>query len=413
MKVIMGKLIWLLQLARKNMWRNRLRTLITATAIFFAVILSVLAESLKQGIFDNLVKNIVGFYTGYLQVHQKGYWDEKTLDNSFDYSSRQADGLRSIAGLRGLSPRIESFALASSATITRGCMVVGMLPSAEEEITSLRSKITKGDYLTNDDQSVLMAQGLAKKLSLKTGDTLYLIGQGYQGTTAAGKYRIKGLLKFGSPELNESALFMPLQLAQDFLSAPGRITALVCMIDDPSKLYATKNALIGALDGQQEVMTWEEMLPEIKQHIETDSGNMGYVQLILYVLVFFGIYGTLLMMMMERKYELGMLVAIGMNKHLLAFCMLLESVFTVLIGCVAGLLASIPICWYFEEYPIRISGETAQAYERFGFEAIFPASTNPSIFIQQGITVFLLSLVLSIYPVYKVYRTDPILSMKR
>jgi ABC-type lipoprotein release transport system permease subunit len=405
--------MWLIQLAQKNMWRNRLRTLITATAVFFAVILSVLAESLKQGIFDNLVKNIVSFYTGYIQVHQKGYWEEKTLDNSFSYPSPDFSSLVSQTFLKNVSPRIEAFALASSATLTRGCMVLGIVPAQEEKITSLKNKIIQGEYLNDSDHAVLLSEGLAKKLSLRTGDTLYLIGQGYQGSTAAGKYRVKGILSFGSPDLNETSLFMPLSIAQDFLGAYGMTTSLVCMLNDPNQLEKVKTQLQHSLNGKYEVMTWGEMLPEIKQHIEADSGNMEYVQLILYLLVCFGIYGTLLMMMMERKYEMGMLIAIGMNKHLLAFTMLLESVFTVLAGCIAGLLASIPICWYFSEYPFRISGEAAKAYERFGFEAVFPASTNPSIFIEQGITVFVLSLLLSVYPVYKVYRTDPVLSMKR
>lgn len=405
--------MWLIQLAQKNMWRNRLRTLITATAVFFAVILSVLAESLKQGIFDNLVKNIVSFYTGYIQVHQKGYWEEKTLDNSFSYPSPDFKPLASQSFLKNVSPRIEAFALASSATLTRGCMVLGIVPAQEDKITSLKNKLTQGVYLNESDHAVLLSQGLAKKLSLHTGDTLYLIGQGYQGSTAAGKYPVKGILSFGSPDLNETSLFMPLSLAQDFLGAYGMTTALVCMLNDPNQLEKAKAQLQHSLNGKYEVMTWGDMLPEIKQHIEADSGNMEYVQLILYLLVCFGIYGTLLMMMMERKYEIGMLIAIGMNKHLLAFTLLLESVFTVLTGCIAGLLASIPICWYFSEYPLRITGETARAYERFGFEAVFPASTNPAIFIQQGITVFLLSLLLSVYPVYKVYRMDPVLSMKR
>jgi ABC-type lipoprotein release transport system permease subunit len=292
-------------------------------------------------------------------------------------------------------------------------MVLGIVPAQEEKITSLKNKITQGEYLNDSDHAVLLSEGLAKKLSLRTGDTLYLIGQGYQGSTAAGKYRVKGILTFGSPDLNETSLFMPLSVAQDFLGAYGMTTALVCMLNDPNQLEKAKTQLQRSLNGKYEVMTWGEMLPEIKQHIEADSGNMEYVQLILYLLVCFGIYGTLLMMMMERKYEMGMLIAIGMNKHLLAFTMLLESVFTVLTGCIAGLLASIPICWYFSEYPLRISGEAAKAYERFGFEAVFPASTNPSIFIEQGITVFALSLLLSVYPIYKVYRTDPVLSMKR
>ncbi len=160
-------------------------------------------------------------------------------------------------------------------------------------------------------------------------------------------------------------------------------------------------------------MTWEELMPDIKQHIQTDSNNMKVVQGVLYLLIFFGIFSTLLMMMLERKFEMGMLVAIGMKKSKLVQLFLTESVLTVLIGCLAGLIASIPLVYYLKKYPIRIGGETANAYERFGFEAIFPTSTSSSIFLSQALAVLIIGLVLSLYPVYKVIRLNPVTAMKK
>ena len=85
--------MWLIKMAWKNIWRNRNRTIITTSSIFFAVILSVLTTSLQQGAFDNLVKNVVSFYTGYIQVHKAGYWDEQILDNSFESNDKVEDWL--------------------------------------------------------------------------------------------------------------------------------------------------------------------------------------------------------------------------------------------------------------------------------------------------------------------------------
>jgi putative ABC transport system permease protein len=119
------------------------------------------------------------------------------------------------------------------------------------------------------------------------------------------------------------------------------------------------------------------------------------------------------MMMVERKFEMGMLVSIGMKKGKLIILLLYELVFTVLAGCLLGITASIPLVYYLNRYPIRIGGETAKAYERFGFEAIFPTSTDASIFIYQGVTVLFIGLLLSLYPMYKVIRLDPVTAMKR
>jgi putative ABC transport system permease protein len=405
--------MWLVKMAWKNMWRNSNRTIITMAAIFFAVILSVAASSLKEGIFDNLVKNVVSFYTGYIQVHKEGYWDEQILDNSFESSPQIERKILQNPNVMSISPRLESFALASEGDITKGCLVMGIHPEKEDQITSLKNKVVEGSYLTGNDGAVLIGKGLAGRLKLGLNDTVILIGQGYHGTTAAGKYRIKGIVKFGSPELNDKTMFMSLFAAQDFYGAYNMVSSYVISLKNAKKLQTTVSPLRSVLGPAFEVMTWEEMIPDIKQHIETDSNNMKYVQGILYLLICFGIFGTLLMMMVERRFEMGMLVAIGMKKIKLIILLVFESVFTVTVGCVLGIFASIPLVYYLNSHPLKMGGETARAYERFGFEPIFPTSTNSAIFIYQGMVVLVLGLLLSLYPMYKVIRLNPINAMKR
>lgn len=395
------------------MWRSRTRTAITVSAIFFAVVLSVVTSSLQDGVFDNLIKNVVSFYSGYLQVHKQGYWEERILDNSFEASAHLEQQLLQHKNITGVAPRLESFALASSEELTKGCMVIGVSPERENGITALQNKVIKGEYLTENDKGVLLAQGLADRLKLQLHDTLVLIGQGYHGATAAGKYFIKGIIKFGSPDLNDQSLFLSLTTEQELYSADGMLTSYVIALEDPAWLNATAETVRAKLGGTYETMTWEEMMPEIIQHIQTDKGSMYIIQGILYMLVCFGIFGTLLMMMVERKYEMGMLVAIGMKKIKLMQLLLMESVLTVLSGCVVGIAVSIPIVYYLNRYPIRFSGEMAKVYEEFGFEAIFPSSTDSGIFITQGLIVLVLGLFLSLYPIAKVAGLNPVTAMKK
>ena len=395
------------------MWRNRSRTLITVAAIFFAVILSTTAESLKQGVFENLVKNVVSFYTGYIQVHKAGYQEEQILDNSFLQSGDIEKSISRDKNIAAFTPRLESFALASTEKLTKGCLVTGIAPESENNITFLKDKLVQGHYLSRDDRTVLLAQGLADRLQLKVNDTLVLIGQGYHGATAAGKYPVKGLLKFGSPQLNDKILYMNLSSAQELFSAEGLITSYILSIRTDRYLDASAGTIRENLGQQYEVMTWEELLPDIRQHIATDSNNMKVVQGVLYLLICFGVFSTLLIMMLERKYEMGMLVAIGMKKSKLLLLFIAESVMTVLIGCLAGILASVPLIYYLYRHPIRIGGDTAKAYERFGFEAIFPASTDSTIFFYQALIVLMMGLLLSLYPVIKVLQLKPVIAMKK
>lgn len=405
--------MFLLKLAWKNMWRNRSRTIVTMASVFFAVMLSVITSSLRDGIFDNLIKNVVSFYTGYVQVHRQGYFAEQTLDNSFTADAATEEKILRDDNVTGVTPRLESFALASAGVITKGCLVAGIDPEQEDRITALRSKVTQGTYPRAGDGSVVLAEGLARRLKLALHDTLVLIGQGYHGAMAAGKYPIAALARFGSPELNDKTVFMPLQAARDFFSAPGMATSYVLSLRDTQAAEATKSAVAETLGSEFEVMTWGEIIPDIRQHIRTDTNNARYVQGVLYMLICFGIFGTLLMLMVERKFEMGMLVAIGLTKTRLMFLLMVELVMTVLAGCALGIACSIPLVWYFNRYPLRIGGTTAETYQRFGFEPIFPTSVDAGIFIRQGTIVLMMGLLLSLYPMYKALRLNPVSAMKK
>ena len=156
----------LFTLAWRNLWRNRSRTLITMASVFFAVLLSVFTMSLQKGVWDNLTKNVVSFYAGYAQIHLSGYWDEQVLDNSFAYSDSLNQIVLQQPHITGTTPRLESFALASSEQSTKGSIVVGVDPEKENMVTKLENKLTDGKFIQLSDTAVLVAEGLAKKLQL-------------------------------------------------------------------------------------------------------------------------------------------------------------------------------------------------------------------------------------------------------
>lgn len=374
--------------------------------------LSTLMGSLKTGIFDNLVDNMVGYYSGYIQIHQKGYWDEQLLDNSLEQNPNLEQKLIQIPKVKGFTTRLESFALASSGDLTKGCLVQGIDPIRENLITNLKGKIVKGSYF-KDNNGVILTEGLLRRMKMKIGDTLMLLGQGYHGATAAGKYPILGAVHFGSPEINNSVLYLPISSAQELFGAYGMATSYILQLENRKDINEVKKEVLKISGPDLEVMTWEEMMPEIQKHIEIDSANMMYVQIFLYVLISFGIFGTLLIMMAERKYEFGMLLAIGMKKSKISLLLLLELILNVIVACLLGLVASIPVVYYFHLHPIRITGSAAKAYEQFGFEPIFPTSTDSQIFLAQAFIVLCIGLVLSLYPMYQISKTNPVDSMKR
>ncbi|NUO00124.1 MAG: ABC transporter permease [Saprospiraceae bacterium] len=402
----------ILRLAWRNLWRNHNRSLIAMASVWCAVVLAIVLSSLQKGIFDHLVKNVVSFYSGYIQVHQAGYQDEQTLENSFQLSGTIQQQVLSTPGIASVTPRLEAFALASSGEKTKGCLVAGIAPETEDLVTGLKSKIVTGEYLLDGAATVLVSEGLARRLQLGLNDTLVLLGQGYYGTTAAGKFRISGLLHFGSPELNDQLVFLPIAAAQHWLDAPGLATTLVISPEDPAATEETAAQLRQSLSADFETLTWQEIMPGISEHIKTDTASSAIILGVLYLLISFGIFATILMMLAERQREFGMLVAVGMKKMQLARMVLFESVFITLTGCVLGILVSLPLVWQLARHPIRFGGEIAEVYEKFGFEAVFPASMAPSIFWNQAIVVLVIGLLLSLYPILKVLFLKPVEAMQ-
>ncbi|MGE0589916.1 MAG: ABC transporter permease [Cyclobacteriaceae bacterium] len=381
-------------------------------SIVFAVLLAILLDSVKEGMLFKLQENVVSFYSGAVQVHKKGYWDEKTLDNTFASNDSLLIKVNASSGVRSAVARLESFALAASDHYTRGCMIVGIEPDEEVKVTSLDEKISDGEYLSKEDHSVLLAQGLAEYLRLNVGDTLVIIGQGYHGVSAAGKYPIKGLLKFASPDLNKSIVYLPLRLAQQLFGAPNLVTALVLDIENVNDAELIERNLNQTLSSEYEVMGWKKLMPELHQIIEGERSENVIFLAVLYMLIAFGIFGTVLMMTVERQYEFGVLVAIGMRKLKLSSVVIMENIIISILGAMAGTVLSVPTVFYFYKFPIRISGELEKAYENFGFEPIFYFSVEPIIFYRQALIVLIIALVLSIYPLFKITRLEPVAAMR-
>ncbi|MEH6513807.1 ABC transporter permease [Maribacter arcticus] len=400
----------LLKLAWLNIWRNKRRTVITTTSVFFAVVLAIIFRSLTDGIYDNMIHNVVSYSSGYLQIHQKGYWDEQSIDNTFEEDDQLYQELLKNPKVTHIMPRLQTFALASYSEKTKGVLVLGIDPVKEKEVNNLHDKIVAGEYIQDiNDNAVVLGEGLASQLKLKVNDTLVLLGQGYHASSAAAKFRVKGLIKLGAIELNNNVVYMPLQQSQYMHGAENRLTSVSVMLDKSTNLEDLKHALQKSINTDRyEVMSWKEMMPEMDQFIEADSTGHYIIIGVLYFIISFGLFGTLLMMIFERKHELGILIAIGMKKQLLALVLLLEAIMISLIGCFTGVIAGFLVIKWFTAYPIHFTGELKEVYEDYGIESIIYFSSHEKIFIVQTLIVLLLSILLAFYPGYKVMKLKPV-----
>lgn len=393
-----------LKLAWRNLWRNRRRTIIAISSIVFSVLLASWMRSMQEGSYDSMIENSVKFYSGYLQVQDTAFWDERTLDNSFEATSELKQKIENIEDVTLVSNRIESFALAANHLKSKPAMVLGIEPEAEDQITNISTKIKSGSFLKKGDKGAVLCQGLADYLQLGVGDTLVMISQGYHGISASGLFKIKGIMKHPIAEFNNNTIYLDIKTAREFYSAYGLSTSLVIMTGDHYQVKHLKRQIANILPLKNKVMTWVDMQPELEQLIESDRGG-GIIMLgILYMIIAFGMFSVVLMMVKERSREFGVVHAVGMQKTKLSIIMFFETIFIGLIGCTIGLAISYLFCFYFYYNPIPLSEEMAKAYEQYGMEPFMFFSLKSSLFYSQMILVFIISVFISIFPMYNISR---------
>ncbi len=402
-----------LKLAWRNIWRNKRRTLITIASVFFAMFLSLVMRSMQVGSYAHMANGIVEAFTGFIQIHKEGYWDEQTLDNTFAYDTNMVSEIETLDNIKALIPRLESFALASNGEQTKGILVAGIDPEKEMDLTHPDRKLKEGVYFDENPDGVLVSRRLSEFLNLNLNDTLTLISQGYHGATAAGIYPVTGIIEMPNPEMDRRIVYMPLSAAQAFYGAENMLTSLVINVIDPDDLAPTKKHLASMLaGGNYEIMDWKELNPELVQQIQSDQAG-GYIMLaVLYLIVGFGVLGTLIMMTTERKREFGVMVAVGMQKKRLGLLLTVEMLLMGILGAVTGILGSLPVIGYFVKNPIRFTGEYAELFEQYGFDPIMPARFEGHYFAGQSAVVLIIFALAIIYPVYTVLRLKEIKALR-
>ena len=402
----------IIKMAWRNIWRNRKRTLITMFSIFLAVFLSLFTRSMQVGSYANMISNAVKLSTGYIQIHANDYWENKSINETFVESKSIDELLSKDKNIVFKIPRLESFALASSGDHTKGTLVIGTIPKLEDELNNYSGKIINGEYLTANDRSILVAEKLAEFLTVGVGDSLVLLGQGYHGVTAAAQYEIKGILRLPIPQLNNQMVILSLNESQYFYAAEKRLTSISIMLEDAEKLDESFDMIKAGLDESYEVMKWQEMNREMVQSIEADNVG-GIIMLgILYIVIGFGVFGTIMMMTMERRKEFAVMISVGMHKSKLLQVVAWETVLIGVVAIITGIIVSYPFLYYLSLNPIPLTGEIAKSMEVFGAEPVLPFSVNPSIFINQTLSVIAIAVAAVLYPLLVILKFDVLKAMR-
>ncbi|MDR0542199.1 MAG: ABC transporter permease [Dysgonamonadaceae bacterium] len=395
----------MIKLAWRNSWRNKRRTLITMASVFFAVCFCTVMSSFSEGVWDKMIENTLRTQTGHIQIHGKGYWDDKITDNFLTMDTETLSRLETVENIGNVSPRLETFAMASMGMSSKGIAVVGISPRQEAAKSNLPARLTKGRYLSETDDGILIGEGLSRYLKADTGDTLALVGQGYQGAGAVGLFPVRGVLHLMLSEMDNGVAYVALPAAQQFIGMPDGYSGVLIAVRNNDHLDETIHAVKQIVDGQHvDVYPWHFTMERLLQTSRSDKAFTKVILFVLYLIAGFGILGAVIMLTNERKREFGMMISLGMQRMRLAAIVALELVMTTFSGVVSALLVCLVFTRWFALHPIAFTGEMAQIYATYGMEPLMPASTAPAVFIKQIVIVLILTALAAIYPVTKIMK---------
>jgi len=468
-----------LKIAWRNLWRNRRRTLITGSSVFFAVFFAIIMRSYQLGTYDHMISNVIESYTGHLQVQHIEYHNNPQVDNSFDYNDSLYHLIKCVENVVSVTPHLEFFSLASNGPQTRGVAVIGIDPVKEKMFSNPENKLVRyritaealsnmkesgifpetvlwkleqnkdrsyssrarleleiglpkaetkkyipeiikfcevpNGFLSVNDDGILVSDKLARYLKAEIGDTVVLIGHGYHGTSAAGLFPVRGIIKMPAPDLDNKLIMMTISTAQKFLEAHGKITSVSINLTDrsPRTIKKARESINKLMEGTgTTVKTWYELNPVLYQQIQGDSQS-GLVMLgVLYFIIFFGIFGTVIMMVAERKKEFGVLISIGMQKFKLKRIIGIEMAMLGTLGLAGGMVASVPFIIYFFYNPIVLKGSLGKMMEDLGWDAVMPAKWFGPYFYIQSVIVAVMIFIATLYPFRKINKLKEVEALK-
>lgn len=396
-------------LAWRNIWRHPRRTLLTIGAMVFADMLLIFMLGLQFGQYRMMIDNSLRVFTGQMQVQAAGYKDEPSMHRSIPDADELARAIRDKTQLDAVSVRGYGFALVSSEQRTIGAQITGVDPRHEQYVSTIPGLIRQGRYLESPTANELVVGStLARNLKITTGDELTLLGSGKDGSIAATVAPVVGIFESGNRDLDRQMLSIPIDTFRDVFSMHGDAHSIVIggSRDNAERITAGAREAISNTNGLV-LLGWEELLPGLKQAIQADFTSAWFMYAVLIVLVAFSMLNTMLMSVLERTHEFGILLALGVRHGKLGRMIITESTVLALTGMLFGMLAGGLLTWYFVVNGFSYPGMEEMG-ERFNIPAVLYPEVSLRSLLPGPLAVLIATILASVYPIWHMRKLRPI-----
>jgi len=365
------------------------------------------STAFMKGMVDQRIQQAISTEISHIQIHRQGYRQENSLQLFMNGSPAMVGKIRKINHVKGVSQRIIIQSMVSSAETSSGVKIAGIYPDNEQDVTNLSTKIVEGKYFEGVPKNpVVISKKLAEKLNVKLHSKIVFTLQDMDKNITAGAFRIAGLFETPNSVYDEMNVFVRHDDLSRLLDFQEGASHEIAILVDDNDMIASVQDEVKNMVADYEVLNWKEISPEMSYMTEIMDMYMYIFIIIILLALLFGIINTMLMVILERVKEIGMLMAVGMNKLKIFTMIMVETVQLSLVGGVAGIVVGSLISKHFETHAINLS-LWAKGYSQLGYDTMAYCSLETEMVINITVLVIFTGIIAALYPAYKALKYDP------
>jgi ABC-type lipoprotein release transport system permease subunit len=415
----------MIRLALRSLRRQARRTALTAAAMIVGGALMIFSLSLGDGGHEDWIESGARMGSGHITIQAPGYNASRKIEDRLSAAARQAaeSALQQPAISRyvvTVAPRLTIGGLASSPIGARPVQIMGVDPVAEAAFSILDDKVVEGRYLEPDDRlAAFVGAGLVEGLELRLGSRMVLTAQDAQGEIAGQLVRVVGIFRSGIPEVDQAVVHIPQGTAGSWLGSGSDITTTAVLLDQSRHVAPVRRALRQELAGKIEsgevaILTWQEAMPELDAAVKLDNLGNYVWQIIVFGIIALGIVNTILMAVMHRHREFGLLQALGLTPRQTGGLVIIEGLILTTISGIVGIALGLFLTWFFFRNGLDFSFAWDESWSFSGvvLDPIIIPLFRMARVAQSLVFIFVIGILASIYPAYRATRIDVAEAMK-
>jgi len=401
----------ILKLAIRNILRQKRRSFYTILSIAVGFSFASIMIGWRMGTFNLVIDKFTRAYLGHIQIHATDYLDRPSLYKNIDDYETVGERIMSVDGVESWSPRLYAAGLGTAGDKSTAVQIIGIDPTLENDVTAFDNKVEAGKtFSQKPSHEVILGKGLMKTIGARIGQEFVIVSQGADGSIANDMYEITGIIESGNEYSDRIAVYMHLADAQELMVLENRVHELVIITEDVRKVDEFASLITAELNEPElETLSWKKVNVSFYNLIVAKEEAQNVMHLVIMLIIAIGVLNTVLMSVLERIREFGVLKAVGTRASQIFKLILTETFMMCIIGIVIGIVIGTGV-----NYGMSIHGiKLPEGYDLSGVVMdTMKSEVNAQSIYEPAILVLLTSLIVSIYPALKASRTKPAKTMR-